>query len=162
MDITEARALLGVSEYASTEEIQQAQDRIIDQAFPAGDLALLRRAARAVAELFVEGGHYPREQANRYVVHMDAFYDTQIGEIDQRTTRIRDLTAALDALGPTPSSSETFEEALAQRLADDPQYQAALANMARVEAERKARKAARKEHRAKLTRAIVRTITFRR
>lgn len=91
MDINEARAVLGVTEYAELEEINVANDKNIECAFETGDLGLLRRSARAVAELLVESKRFTRLAADQFIKSQDEFIDGAGARLDQNLAVIRQL-----------------------------------------------------------------------
>jgi hypothetical protein len=153
MDIIEARALLGVNEYATVEDINAAFDKQTEHAVLTADLAHYRRSIRAVAELFVEGGRYTRPQANLYIEKMDEFVTSVSSSIDQSVAALRDLElreqeerndiiGLIDAKHSAEARRDGYAEQLAFANAQVEEARAAL--IARAEARQQRREARRK------------------
>lgn len=151
MDITEARQLLGVSEYADLDQIFKANDVIIERAMRSGDLALFRQSARAVAELLVEGGRFQRSDATKFIQEHDDWITSVGASLDQNLEAIRqipqrmqiarqDLAEALEEQAAAAANLVAAEEAFSVAQAD---YEKAQSVLVAQEAERKAKHDAR-------------------
>lgn len=151
MDIIEARALLGVSEYAELYDIIAANDKNIELAFETSNLELYSRSARAVAELLVESKRFTRLQADQFIKSQDEYIVGTGARLDQHLASIRQLKGREQQLRfvviddiDIMHGAEEIRNRLGERLAEaEVQYKSARATLIAQEFARIKRRDAR-------------------